>query len=165
MNNRRISQSSQLALIEDDESLPRSMFIQSRRYIPISISRSIVAGIIEPATKAALADEFNMNEPDESQLKDSVACCLCDCANNCFCYPICGCQTLYSEPHADTDFTLCPLTSITADASILCAGINQKNNQQNMVCNTICIPFTCVIDIVTLVPRAIVSICASVCNG
>jgi hypothetical protein len=157
-----------------------------RRYTPVSISRSLAADIVQPSTNYALAEDFpdyypQNNKPgtQESGSMDnyqggdyeqprSFACCMCDCANNCFCYPVCGCDKLYSTPHTAGEFTLCPLTSASADASCLCAGVessvpDQVTKRRNMVVNSICLPFTCVVDLVTLVPRMFISACSSAC--
>jgi len=105
------------------------------------------------------------NYPGDYKQPQSTACCMCDCANNCFCYPVCGCDKLYSTPHTTGEFTLCPLTSASADASCLCAGVelsvpDQVTKRRNMVVNSICLPFTCIVDMVTLVPRMFISVCS-----
>jgi len=175
---RRISdrqrRASQTYLLDGEENPPTTQFIQTRRYTPISISRSLAASVIEPATNAVLAEEFPMTSAGDSYGNDavtSVACCMCDCSNNCFCYPVCGCQKLYKVPYTNHEFTLCPLTSSSADASYLCAGINDNDNartnsgQRDRECaNTICIPAACVLDLVTLVPRSLIGIFAFICN-
>lgn len=162
MNNRSDSKS---VLIKNDDIPHNTNLIQYPRYTPISL-RQTTEIIMEPVTDTALDDDFKLEleECRNNQHSKSVACSMCDCSNNCFCYPVCGCQTLYQTLHNVDEFTMCPLTSNTVDSSIMCAGINHQTNKQNMICNTISIPFTCVIDIVTLMPRAMVSIFASICN-
>jgi hypothetical protein len=169
----RQRRASQTYLLDGEENPPTTQFIQTRRYTPISISRSLAAGIIEPATNAVLAEEFSQSITDKSQhsqVANSIACSACDCSNNCFCYPVCGCQTLYKVPYTNHEFTLCPLTSSSADASYLCAGINDNartnNGRRDRECaNTICIPAACVLDLITLVPRSLIGIFASICNA
>jgi len=170
------------AYYEHDVDNQQSLQPYGRRYTPISISRSLAAGVIEPSTNYALAEDFPdppNNKPDrlETDSMDdnpgnyeqpqSVACSMCDCTNNCFCYPVCGCDKLYSMPHTAGEFTLCPLTSESVDASCLCAGIESETEQvetrRNIVFNTICLPFISVADLVTLVPRMFISACSSAC--
>lgn len=158
-----------------------------RRYTPVSISRSLATGIVQPSTNYALAEDFpdyypqnNKQDRPETESMDnypgvdyeppkSFACCMCDCANNCFCYPVCGCDKLYSTPHTTGEFTLCPLTSASADASCFCAGVesssghDQVTKRRNMTVNTVCIPFAGVVDLITLVPRMFISACSCAC--
>ncbi len=157
-----------------------------RRYTPVSISRSLAAGIVQPSTNYALAEDFPdyyppNNKPDRpetesmdnypeirDQQQQTAVCWICDCANTCFCYPVCGCDKLYSTPHTMGEFTLYPLMSASADASCLCAGVESPNEDQvtkrrNMTVNTVCIPFAGVVDLITLVPRMFVSACSYAC--
>jgi hypothetical protein len=170
---------------EHDVDNQQSLQPYGRKYTPVSISRSLAAGVAQPSTNYALAEDLpdyyppnnksekqdtgSMNNyPGEYEQPQSFACCMCDCTNNCFCYPVCGCDKLYATPHTAGEFTLCPLTSASADASCLCAGIessvpDQVTKRRNMVVNSICLPFTCVVDLVTLFPRMFISACSRAC--
>ncbi len=154
----------------------------ARRYTPIAISRSLAARAVGATIDKYLEDSRSSYDGQESveNIKSLSACWLCDCSNNCFCYPICGCNTLYANPHnlsgsnPDVRFTMCPFTSTTADNSCFCTDINSDNYKsrqptsrhvirRQVAMNTACIPIACVVDMITLLPRCLLTIFVNTC--
>jgi hypothetical protein len=154
----------------------------ARRYTPIAISRSLAARAVSESVDRYLDEDMARYKSQDSgeNVQTLAACWLCDCSNNCFCYPICGCNSLYNNPHnlsgsnKDARFTLCPCTSITADNSCFCTDINADNYQHShpasryiirhqVAMNTACIPMACVVDMITLLPRCLLTIFVNTC--
>jgi hypothetical protein len=97
----------------------------------------------------------------------------CDCTN-CCCYFCCGCPELYTplEMNANKDkLTICPLTSKVINPALATDNIPGDDDENININNNksstpgpnpaVCLlsPITLVIDLVTLIPRLLISHC------